>query len=202
MRGLLNLRRLRAFGRIKIDDRVPRTSNVTRFENASSPGQSAPHGLVTAKSAMHDESVLDWYFSFSGRIGRKQWWLRGLVLAGISIAFDFVVPFVFRFADNYYTDVETLIGLWDILHIAVLICTAIVVLSLSKRRLHDRGLSGWNVLFGLIPLFGWLWAFVVLGFLAGDKDANKYGAPVGVPPSPVVEDTGLRKDDLTELPRL
>jgi len=54
-------------------------------------------------------------------------------------------------------------------------------LSVAIRRLHDTDHSGWWVLFGIIPIVGWI---VLLIFYLRQSDAgeNRFGPPpVAVP---------------------
>ncbi len=61
-------------------------------------------------------------------------------------------------------------------------------IALTSRRLHDKGISGWWQLPGLlIPVLGWVVLFCFLSF-KGDQAANKYGPSpyadsVPVPPA-------------------
>jgi uncharacterized membrane protein YhaH (DUF805 family) len=49
-------------------------------------------------------------------------------------------------------------------------------LSVSVRRLHDRGLAGWWVLLMLIPVVGGLILLILLA-QAGEPGENGYGPP-------------------------
>ncbi len=55
------------------------------------------------------------------------------------------------------------------------------------RRLHDKAISGWWTMLGLVPAVGQFILFVML-VQAGDKAENPYGLPPGteldLPPSP------------------
>ncbi len=53
----------------------------------------------------------------------------------------------------------------------------LISLSLSVRRWHDLNRSGWWVLINLIPVLGWIYSLVMLGFMAGDQGANRFGPP-------------------------
>ena len=53
------------------------------------------------------------------------------------------------------------------------LCTASLVCA-SIRRLHDTGKSGWNVLWYLIPLIGWIIEVVLLCKSSQPGD-NQYG---------------------------
>lgn len=114
----------------------------------------------------------DW-FSLDGRIGRRAFWLwyvlpltaGGLVAGGL----DWVLG-RHHVVDTIYTAA----ALWP-------------SLAASVKRLHDRDRSGWYQLFYLIPVFGWFWMAVELGFLRGTHGPNRFGPdPVG--PDPVKPD--------------
>ncbi len=47
-------------------------------------------------------------------------------------------------------------------------------IALSVRRMHDIGYSGWWVLLLLLPLFGWIW-FFILTIRASEPIDNEYG---------------------------
>ncbi len=48
--------------------------------------------------------------------------------------------------------------------------------AVTVKRYHDRNKSGWWAWLVLIPVIGWLWQLVELGFFAGTPKANRYGA--------------------------
>lgn len=48
----------------------------------------------------------------------------------------------------------------------------------SIRRLHDLGMTGWWLFLTWIPIIGSLILTVLLGFVRGDKEPNKYGNPL------------------------
>ena len=87
------------------------------------------------------------YFSGRGRANRVEFWMWWLF---VLIATAFVV-----------------VG-WLMLPVLV-----IPTISVTVRRLHDVGKSGWNVLLGLIPVVN----FYIIYLLArrGDKGDNRYG---------------------------
>lgn len=115
---------------------------------------------------------MDWYlkcwqhyFDFSGRARRKEYWMFFL--------FNLIFSFVFGFLDGFFGWVEPEIGLGllgGIYSIAVLIPG----LSVSVRRLHDIGKSGWNYFIILIPFVG---AIIFLVWLCkeGESGSNAWG---------------------------
>jgi uncharacterized membrane protein YhaH (DUF805 family) len=48
-------------------------------------------------------------------------------------------------------------------------------LAIQVKRLHDRGDSGWMILYWFIPLFGALYLLVHLGCIKGTTGPNGYG---------------------------
>jgi len=61
-----------------------------------------------------------------------------------------------------------------------LLGTLLPTISVTVRRLHDTGRSGWNYLWYFLPVLGGL---VMLFLLVGESDAgaNEYGEPQKYP---------------------
>lgn len=134
---------------------------------------------------------MDWFLTalksyavFSGRSRRSEYWYFALfyliLYAACAIADGLTGSFDRASGIGLFTGVLTL---------ALLIPS----LSVSVRRLHDTGRSGWWLLIALVPLVG---AIVLLVFLAQDSEAgtNRFGAnpKAGVPIS-VVRSTAPSK---------
>ena len=96
------------------------------------------------------------YAQFAGRSRRKEYWLW--VLLGI------IVGIVCKLL-GYTGDIISTI--WSL-------ATLIPGIAVTVRRLHDTGRSGWNYLWVLLPLVGWI---IVLIFVLQDSQygVNKYG---------------------------
>ena len=121
------------------------------------------------------------YADFSGRASRAEYWLFILFVVVVSIILRFI---------NFGTGLVPIpfIDL-DILSLIFWLIIFIPNLAVSVRRLHDRNLSGWLVLIGLvsavvgnlIPLIGWMIALagslvmVVLFLLPGTAGKNRFG---------------------------
>jgi uncharacterized membrane protein YhaH (DUF805 family) len=103
-------------------------------------------------------------FSFRGRVGRKNWWLYG-VLAIIGLGLLGMA--LLRIAGVSAPAADAAMNL-------LLLWPAIAV---SVKRWHDRGKSGWWVLVGLVPFIGWLWMLIANGMLRGDAGDNRFGPP-------------------------
>lgn len=107
---------------------------------------------------------MDQLLNFDGRIRRMGWWIAGI---GMSIVSGVV------------NDIRDRDLNWLIVTVFAIISLVVwlIGLSLSVRRWHDLNKSGWWILINLIPIFGWIYSLVMLGFMAGDQGANHYGPP-------------------------
>ena len=110
-------------------------------------------------------SLVQLYFSLSGRIGRQTYWLKGfLPLIVLSVIAGVIEGMVSTHSD--YSGVPTmllrLLLFWP-------------SLALTVKRWHDLDKSGWWVLIGLIPIVGVIWAFIETGFLKGTEGPNRFG---------------------------
>lgn len=111
------------------------------------------------------------YTDFRGRSRRAEyWWVQ---LFHILVL---LVPYILLFAIGGIQSGEMNI-LGVILMIAILVYALAVLipgLAVSFRRLHDRDMSAWWLLIGLIPYLGSL-VLLVFYVLPGTKGPNKYG---------------------------
>jgi len=103
-------------------------------------------------------------FSTRGRISRQRFWLWGVgAMLGLGLVLHGLLA-VARVRMAVAEHVVNVVLLWPGLAIAI-------------KRLHDRDRAGWWVLFGLVPVVGWLWLLLTGGFLRGTPGANRYGPP-------------------------
>ncbi len=98
-------------------------------------------------------------FTQRGRINRRTYWL-----ASVFIWTAFYT--LYNLLQNGLSETTTWI-LYPLLYWA-LFCTA-------NKRLHDVGMSGYWLWLILIPVFGPLTLFLILGFGRGKKRGNKFG---------------------------
>lgn len=102
------------------------------------------------------------YVGLSGRIGRRDFWLYG-VLALLVVGM--VLMALLEIA-GFYPDrserIANLIIAWP-------------AIAVSVKRWHDRDKSGWWVLIVLVPIIGQLWALIDNGFMPGTRGANRFG---------------------------
>jgi uncharacterized membrane protein YhaH (DUF805 family) len=114
------------------------------------------------------------YFSYTGRIGRKAFWLKGvlpLAVAGIIGAIG-VVGFVPTLGTLGNLDSAMTVGysmMCQIVCLPFLLFLIPPALSIQVKRWHDRNKSGWWALIGLIPIIGPVWALAETGFLPKAK---------------------------------
>jgi uncharacterized membrane protein YhaH (DUF805 family) len=106
------------------------------------------------------------YFEFSGRSTRMQYWMFSLVTLIIAIGA--------AFGDSYLSGIPVTSAQTGPLTIFVALFHAIPAITLTVRRLHDIGRSGWWYWIGLIPLVG---AIILLVWMCwpSEEHANDHG---------------------------
>jgi uncharacterized membrane protein YhaH (DUF805 family) len=132
------------------------------------------------------KALLDRYFSFDGRLARLRFFARNIAL-GIG-------PGVLFIASLPLFSTDTQLGFWAgvLLVIAGFALFAVGLASLTVRRLHDLGLSGYHAIWAVaaqaglvvlpyaspakslfaVPLAAvWLW----ISFWPGSRTANRFG---------------------------
>lgn len=111
--------------------------------------------------------------SFRGRANRWHYWSWAsvaifLVFIGSVIDYLLGLPLVVEFSAG--------VGLGPIA-LGIFILSVLPSWTVSVHRLHDIGLTGWFMLFMLIPMVGDLLS-IVLGLIPGQKKENRYGPPL------------------------
>ncbi len=108
-------------------------------------------------------TCLSKYVTLRGRAARPEfWWFALFVVAGgmlLELVDRVLLPGDARFLSPLFS-----------------LATLLPMISVSVRRLHDIGRTGWWVFLHLIPLIGFL---VMLYFylLKGDGGHNRFGSP-------------------------
>lgn len=119
---------------------------------------------------------MDWYIAvlkkyavFSGRARRQEYWMFTLISTVISI--------VLAIADAVF-------GTGSLIGTVYVVAVFLPSLAATVRRLHDTDRSAWWILFGLIPVVGWI-VLLVFTCLDTKPEHNKYGpSPKHVTPYP------------------
>ena len=106
-------------------------------------------------------------FSFRWRINRAYWWLH----------FLFFFPFLYLAGAYLYYEEDTITTIFDVIVLLFGLILYYTYLPAQVKRLHDTNRSGWNVLWGIIPIIGSLYLLICCGFLKGTEGDNKYGVP-------------------------
>lgn len=102
-------------------------------------------------------AALERGLDFSGRSTRSEFWLCKM---------SHYLILLFLFAICRQPGISVLPALY-------VIAMFIPLLSLTIRRLHDIDKSGWNLLWGIMPIFGWA---ILLYFYcrASDPNSNRF----------------------------
>jgi uncharacterized membrane protein YhaH (DUF805 family) len=110
-------------------------------------------------------SILALMFSFSGRIGRAQYWL-GYAIQLALLAFGYIC---LLYGEEYHNILALAASL------LIFLPSIWAGLSIMAKRYHDRDKSAWWILIGLIPIIGGIWQLIELGCLRGTEGSNDYG---------------------------
>ena len=117
------------------------------------------------------------FADFAGRARRKEFWSWFLfvwVLLFVLMYLDSVLG-LGGSASSYRTGNSVGFNMsGGVLTLLFALATLIPNLAVSVRRLHDSGKSGWLLLIGLIPLFGWAY-LLFLYVQPGTAGPNEYG---------------------------
>jgi len=144
-------------------------------------------------------SLLDFFFSFRGRISRQDWWLGFIVLIAVTIPVSMLLdPEGFDPTAGQIKPPSLALTIWSLI-------TCLPTAAITIKRLNDRDWPGWigyllavlfvtltianyfglllepdkmtppeAIFFGAIMLF-FLWTLVDNGFLKGSDGSNRYG---------------------------
>lgn len=136
-------------------------------------------------------SLIDFMFSFKGRIRRLPFWgyhigmtfLAWFVLIALSSAY--FGPLVDRVEAG--ESVEAVAKTMDLTEVNLFAFLVALLwagftwssYAVSAKRWHDRDKSGLWSLIAFVPLIGPIWMFVECGFLPGSQGANRFGDAPG-----------------------
>ena len=112
-------------------------------------------------------------FSFRGRIGRAEYWL---VFLAAYLAFFAIVVGGGVVAGVGGDEALSPAGMVSVgLDFVALFALALIQVCIGVKRFHDRGKPGVWTLVTLVPMVGWLWYLIEVGFLPGAPGDNAYG---------------------------
>ncbi|KQY92453.1 hypothetical protein ASD21_13710 [Caulobacter sp. Root1455] len=115
-------------------------------------------------------------FGFEGRLRRRDYWL---IIVGKYVV-SFMVG-VLVFAATGDTG-QNGFGAVNIAQLVLFVPSLWISIAIALKRCHDRDKGGgWVAFFWLVPIVGWIWGFIELGFLDGTQGRNSYGkSPKGI----------------------
>ena len=109
------------------------------------------------------------YFSFEGRLNRKKYFLRTLL---VSLIYSIImgVSMSVLIGGGLYGNSSGLALLGTLLLIASSVVGTVMLFSFAVRRAHDLNHSGWYVLLGIL-----IYPYVQFLFQKGTVGDNRYG---------------------------
>ena len=114
--------------------------------------------------------VLKNYFVISGRASRREYWmfiLFNIIFATCTIIIDKIIGSRITIRTGFTLP-------YGYVYLTYVILLLIPGTTVSVRRLHDVGKSGWMILISFIPIIGAIW-LIILYLKDGDFHENKYG---------------------------
>jgi uncharacterized membrane protein YhaH (DUF805 family) len=133
------------------------------------PGMGRPAKMMSFGDSLR--SVMGHYLTFDGRASRSEYWWFYLAVTITSMTVG-MAALGFAIQNN---DEDAFFNVICFAWIAILLLMP-AFLSVTVRRLHDQGYSGWYILLGFIPYIGGLIVFVMM-FGEGEEVPNAYGPP-------------------------
>ena len=125
--------------------------------------------------------MLQFFFSFSGRINRAKFWIYWALYVVTGLMMDRILNLL---EGPNGSAQATMSGTAEAAVILISLAYVVVVtwsyLAVHVKRWHDRDKSGWWVLIGFIPIVGFIWTMIECGFLKGTEGENRFGPdPLG-----------------------
>jgi len=99
------------------------------------------------------DGMVDMLFKFDGTIGRKQWWVCGIVTVIVVNVINIVINLIAGFtiaALSLLTWIPTIAMVW-------------IIIALDVKRLRDRGKD--SLLMFVLPIIIFPWGIIECGFL-------------------------------------
>lgn len=117
------------------------------------------------------------YADFQGRSRRKEYWMFILFQVIVYVVLGTLMAVFGAFTSDMSGDPSPM--LWPFIGVFAIFALGVFIPSLAVqvRRLHDRDMSGWWILIGIIPIINYVGSIVLLVFycLDGTPGPNRYG---------------------------
>jgi uncharacterized membrane protein YhaH (DUF805 family) len=130
-------------------------------------------------------TLMHMLFGFDGRLRRRDYWLIAIGKFVAIMLIDLLAYAIF----GGWNDVDAF-GPAKGVQYLMMIPSFWISIAIALKRCHDRDKGGgWVAFFWLVPIVGWIWGFIELGFLDGTQGRNSYGkSPKGIgSPDPLAE---------------
>jgi len=140
-------------------------------------------GRESGASDRCDKNTPGW-FSFEGRARRSEYWAKciWMFLLAMFVALPLIIAPICTYANSDFGGLGGGAIVCIVLGILLAIFCGIAMWPVTVRRLHDRGMSGWWIiwfaLLNCIPFVGWIAGivqFVIVGCMDGIPGPNEYG---------------------------
>ena len=136
---------------------------------AAPPQPQPPYqqGAAAGAGGAQKETIKEMFLTTQGRLNRKPYFLRGLLL--------WILSLIISGATDVMTESDSLaLNLLSLVLLVISIGLGVATVMLVIRRWHDLGKSGWFTLLLLIPLVNLIVA-IYLWVKKGDEGPNQYG---------------------------
>ena len=136
---------------------------------AAPPQPQPPYqqGAAAGAGGAQKETIKEMFLTTQGRLNRKSYFLRGLLL--------WILSLIISGATDVMTESDSLaLNLLSLVLLVISIGLGVATVMLVIRRWHDLGKSGWFTLLLLIPLVNLIVA-IYLWVKKGDEGPNQYG---------------------------
>ena len=111
------------------------------------------------------------YAVFEGRTTRKEFWMFVLFNLLIALSIGFVTSLALVWAEVSDAQFDTIYDTVTNIYVLFILLPSI---SITVRRLHDIGRSGWYCLLTFIPFVGVV-TIIVIGVISSEPFPNEYG---------------------------
>jgi uncharacterized membrane protein YhaH (DUF805 family) len=115
-------------------------------------------------------------FGISGRVGRGTWWLGQILIIAVLVGVAVLTGVSVAGEDGAQPDFS---GAMILLLLGGLLLCITINVSVTVKRYHDRGKSGFWFFINFVPFVGPIWQLIECGFCSGDDGDNEYGPPPG-----------------------
>lgn len=109
------------------------------------------------------------FFSFNGRLNRKAYWYRSIVLFLVLLVSAIILGAALEISDTNVLGYP-----FVIIAFLVTLCSYVGLWCLCARRMHDLDKSGWWLLLFCLPLVN-IWLSILICFIKGTEGPNQYG---------------------------